>query len=369
VSRYDCELNQWNFCEEFNFVDHPTSAESDSEEEELMAVYEKEPAVSDRLPPKPAHRMSRQPGDDGIPLAYIPDHPTFHNHSIIDSIGDWDFSTPNFLTMTWRSAEGFLAKRYGLMDMSDVRSGEKRLWNKKVGLEPAEPYQDIVELYTSVVANCSWPMTCDLSPELITTPGVFPSRNPANVLALTKTGLGYIVAIQDGVARPWKLLISDPLTILQVERETWCSDGRNLVVNLVLSGLPFEVLHSHCIQEGESHRHPGPELHPDGKDPRLADYYAYRHDLADFLSGYPHAKAAALCAGGILWRLALDVHHFTSEDDVVGPFHASSCVSRMIGGETYWTPRLSVQEENVLVGVYRWAVGKLNGSMAFTALR
>ena len=97
---------------------------------------------------------------------------------------------------------------------------------------------------------------------------------------------------------------------------------------------------------------------------RVSVWYDCVTQLADFLSDYPHAKAVALSAGGILWRLALDVHHFTSEADVIGPFNTSCCISRTIDRETYWTPRLSDEEQNVLVGVYRWAVGKWNQNVA-----
>lgn len=272
-------------------------------------------------------------------------------------------NVPIRLSQPWGDGKGFLAKRYGLANASDIPSEKKPLWNKKIGLKPARPLQAIVEFYESVVNKNSWPPTCDLSPEA--TPNVFPSPSPGNVLALTKTELGYVVAIQDGVTRPWKLLISDPLTILQIEREAWCSDGRNLILNLVLSGLPFELLLNNCIRDKPFRPHRGPVIHPDGHDPRLADYYSYRHNLAYFLSEYPHARAAALCAGGILWRLAMDTHEFKSEAEIVGPFHASSCISRLIGGERYWTPSLSTKEEATIVGVHRWAVGKLNDSVVF----
>ena len=313
---------------------------------------------ADPLPPKPAHKMPRRHGDDDAPSAHIPNPPPFYNTAVTDSSGDWDYTAPGALTFTWEDEEGFLASRYGLAEVSDVRSREKRLWNKKVGLKPADPFQDVVDFYDSVLKSRAWPPTCDLSSEAPPNPSAFPSPNPANVLALTKTDLGYVLAIQDGVARPWKLLISDPLTVLQIEREGWCSDGGKLVRNLVLSGLPFEVLLNSCAQDGDSRRHRGPVLHPDGHYPRRADYHAYRHDLGYFLSEYPHARAAALCAGGILWRVTMDVQNFESETDIVGPFQASFCVSRVIGGERYWTPRLSAGEESVLVGVYKWAVGK-----------
>jgi hypothetical protein len=259
----------------------------------------------------------------------------------------------------WRDAEDFLAKRSGLIELSRTPSTEKTFWSKKMGLETGQPDENVVHLYNAVVSHRSWPpIICDLSPETTLTPHVFPSQNPNNILTITFTNFGYLVDIRDGVTRPWKLLISDPLTLLQIERENWCSDGDNLVVNLIKKGIPFQILHETTLKSGSFYEHTGPILHPTGKDPRLVDYFAYRHDLVDFLSTYPHARAAALCAGGILWRLSIDVLPLPSQADVLGPFHHHTCISRKINGVTYWSPRLTDQEEQVLVGVYRWAESK-----------
>jgi len=174
---------------------------------------------------------------------------------------------------------------------------------------------------------------------------------------------GYMVAIQDGQPRPWRLLISDPLTVVQIEREVWCLGGGGLVTNLLKKGIPFEVLHTECHEATTFLPSPGPVLHPTEKEPHLADYFAYRHDLVDFFRTYPHAHAAALCAGGILWRTAVDVLPLPCEDAVIGPFHRAASISRKIDGDMYWTPRLTGKEERVVVGVYRWAEGKLHYDM------
>jgi hypothetical protein len=65
-----------------------------------------------------------------------------------------------------------------------------------------------------------------------------------------------------------------------------------------------------------------------------------------------------LCAGGILWRIAVDTLPLPSEDDIVGLFHPTTCVSRLIEGVKHWTPRLTDKEEQILVGVYKWAESK-----------
>ena len=277
----------------------------------------------------------------------------------MDHLRSDHFNVPDWLIRAWRDAENFLAKRFGLIDLSGTLHQEKSYWSRNLGLPPAQPDENLFYLYEAVVSRHKWPANiCDLSPETTVSPGIFPSPNSANLLTLTSTDFGYVITIHDSITRPWKLLISDPLTILQIERERWCSDANNLLTHLVTNGIPFQVLNPNVLRASPFLKHPGPTLHPTGKDPLLIDYFAYRHGLADFLSAYPRARAAALCAGGILWRLSVDVLPLPSETEIVGPFDHRSCISRNIDGITYWTPRLTEQEEQVLVGVYRWAESK-----------
>ena len=337
-----------------------------NDEDEMEVVYEKCTAVPDPPVKKLPRKVPRLPQGDAGVLLESNHRRTSQALDPLESFTDWQFSTPKALADMWLDAHEFVATRYGLREISQVQTDDKRLWNKKLGLKPGEVYRDLVELYTSVVVRGCWPSGCDLS-DTAPVPRTFPSRNPASVLALTMTNLGYVIEVQDGVVRRWKLLIKDPLTVLQIEREGWCSDGGKLVVNLVLRGIPFEVLHRDIVCDWRPfHPHPGPVIHPDGQDPLRVDYFVCRHELARFLIEYPHAKAAALCAGGILWRLALDVFEVPSEAEIVVPFHESACTSRMIDGEKYWTPHLLGQDENVLVGVYRWAVGKPKNGVNFT---
>jgi hypothetical protein len=169
---------------------------------------------------------------------------------------------------------------------------------------------------------------------------------------------GYLLSGDDGRSRGWKLLIQDPLTLLQIEREVWDSDPDALIINLVKKGLPFKVLNTDVLQGATFYDHRGPVVHPTGKPPGKIDYLAYRQELGDFFARYPHAYAAALCAGGILWRIAMDVLPLPRESDVTRQFNPYGCVSQTIGGSRYWTPKLTVCEEEVIVGVYKRAACK-----------
>jgi len=312
------------------------------------------------------HPGPRDPEDNGgTHLGYISQVPFFCNNTVVKFLGDKHFRVSERDIAGWCDASDFLAKRYGLAEPSGTEDrGKNEVWGKKLGLKITHPGENTVQLYDAVVGRGQWPpLICDLSPEVITVPGVFPCTISCNVLAVSHGLDGYMVAIQDGQTRLWRLLISDPLTVVQIEREVWCLGGGCLVANLLKKGIPFEVLHTKCHEATTFLPSPGPVLHPTGKEPHLADYFAYRHDLVYFLQTYPHAHAAALCAGGILWRTAVDVLPLPSEDAVVGPFHRAASISRKINGDTYWTPRLTAKEEQVVVGVYRWAESKLQYCM------
>lgn len=356
-------------------MDHKDSAESDSEEDggefsQYLAGNHSDNVLNGEAPGPDgngdvlqldgAHLGPDDPEDRGVHLGHISQTPFFCNNAVIKFLGARHFEVSERDVAGWRDALDFLAKRYGLMEISGREDfGKKRTWSKKLGFNVPHPDESAVRLYDAVVGRGEWPsIICDLSPDIVPTAGIFPSPTSGNVLAVGHTTNGYIVAVQDGKTRPWKLLVSDPLTILQIEREHWCSDGGGLVTNLIKKGIPFEILHTGCHESTVFVGSPGPILHPTEREPRLADYFAYRHDLVDFLRAYPHAHAAALCAGGILWRTAVDVLPLPSEDAIIGPFHRDACISRVINGDTYWTPRLTSKEEQVLVGVYRWAESK-----------
>lgn len=355
--RFDCDLNQWNLCEEFNFVEHGTSVEDDDEEDVEMVPIAENIRNNDPLQLDEDRLGLLDPEDNGgIPLAHICQQPFFSNQSVVNFLADLPSQASSQDIADWRDAEDFLAKRYGLTDQLGKEDKTKRNpWSKRLGFNIEFPDEYAVQLYSSVLENSWPPLICDLSEDIVSTPEVFPSSNSNNILSVSESSFGYVVEVKDGETRPWKLLIKDPLSVLQLERELWCLDGNRLIINLVKKGIPFEVLHTTCHERGPFVDHPGPELHPAEKEPCLADYFAYRHDLVDFLQRYPHAHAAALCTGGILWRVVVDVLPLPSENAMVGPFHKDVCISRMVNGVKYWTPRLTDKEEHVLVGVYRWA--------------
>jgi hypothetical protein len=93
------------------------------------------------------------------------------------------------------------------------------------------------------------------------------------------------------------------------------------------------------------------------------DYLAHRLDVAQFFTLYPHAHAAALCAGGILWRIAVDALPLPAEHDLARSFHPDACEMQIVDGKSYWFPKLTEQEENEIVGMYKWARKSIKKSL------
>jgi hypothetical protein len=180
----------------------------------------------------------------------------------------------------------------------------------------------------------------------------------AGVLTIQHSQDSYVLTVPDQEI-PWKLLIKDPLTLLQIKREGWHLQCDSLILNLVRKGLSFQILYPYHQTGIVFHNNPGPVIHPDGKYPTHTDYLAYRLDVADFFRFFPHAHVAALCTGGILWRIAIDVLAIPPQQDFIRPFHPRACETRFIGGQQYWTPTLLPEDEEMIVGTYKWA-GKSN---------
>jgi hypothetical protein len=284
--------------------------------------------------------------------------PAPKNVSHIQAPDICSYNTVSTLINLWKDPEEFLYKRYGLTYISRNKDeGQNNNWCLRLGLKPQFPDVSMVELYHSFVDDRAWPPSiCDLSPNILVTGMDFPTLSPKRVLSVSAIGGDYLLSAGKGLR--WKLLVRDPLTVLQIERELWDVDSDSLVVNLVKKGLPFEVLNQDVLQGAAFYPHPGPTIHPTGAPPGRADHLIYRGELATFFIEYPHAYAAALCAGGILWRIAVDVLPLPTQEAITRIFHSQTCFSRNIDGKKYWTPRLTTLEEHVVVGMYSWAESK-----------
>ena len=148
--------------------------------------------------------------------------------------------------------------------------------------------------------------------------GEFPEKPSTTVIRVEWVGREYLLTINNN---PWKLLVNNPLVLLQIEKERWYFQGDGLVSNLVRRGLPFKILYPSCQVDTLFYFHNGSVMHPEGRNPTHADYLTYRLDVAQFFRHYPHAHVAALCSGSILWRIAIDVLPIPAESHLIRSFN------------------------------------------------
>jgi len=280
---------------------------------------------------------------------------SFDSRSLYQELVASQFSVDADLSRSWTCEVEFQSKRYGLIISDQFEPGKSTEFPVALGLHKGPTDTSTAALFQSVVDKQPLPHECDLSEHYEPMEPGFPARSPSSILSVSLFEKDYLVTVTDGTPCRWKLLISDPLTLIQIEREGWHLQRDGLVLNLIRKGLPFKLLYPSRQKGTVFHPCSAPVVHPDGKFPTCTDYLAYCLDIADFFRLYPHAHVAALCAGGILWRIAIDALPLPAEHQVAREFHSRTCTRYVIANESYWTPKLTEEEEKLIVGVYRWA--------------
>ena len=251
------------------------------------------------------------------------------------SIGS-ERSISHLVTM-WKDPRVFLYKRYGLSDFSTpCDRGLPRIRPHVLGYNADVAHASAFDLHKSVIDNVR-PSPIELRLKFIT-----------DFLDISVVDGRYLLSLHNKRTRSWKVLVEDPLTVLQMERERWDRSPEDFILNLVKAGLPFQLLQG-CVSEGPAATK-DLGLHFLHRSPNLEGYQDYRSGLPGFFKRNPHAYAAALCAGGILWRIAMDAHPFPTEKDIVRSFHHTACISRTVNDHKFWTPQLTTLEEQAIIG-------------------
>ena len=264
---------------------------------------------------------------------------------------------------SWRDVGEFLYGRYGVSYISEVTDANKdSTWSAVLGL-CCTPPASLVILYNWVTAG-HWPFgICDLSPDLMRNSLLTrqPHNSPIHATRLPGSQ-GYLISIAEGWNVGWRLIIQDPLTVLQIKREGW-ADPHDLINGLIKKGAPFRVLNSQALEGSRFYGNPDSTVGLGNEQPREhLTYAAYQQHLRRYFIRHPHAYGAALSAGGILWRIAMDVLPSPNGSDIVRPFHQDLCVSSIMGGREYWTPRLTLLEKDIIVGVYKRIICRFNAA-------
>jgi hypothetical protein len=364
--RFDCVLNEWNSFELFSFKENtstnPASISDEVDGAETL-TFPNDGRVSRLCLALEEGELETDPEEEEVimqadaPLA-------FHDESLLRHLEASQFSPDSDLALQWSDGYDFLLKRWGLCMAGERDGGADTRFPMRLGLPSRQQGKvdvSIRALYEHVVEQKALPPIAewDLSPSQPVVDGEFPDRPLTSVLNVEAFEGTYLLTIVKPVVRPWKIWIKDPLILLQIERERWHLRGDGLVSNLVQKGLPFQILYPSCQEGTVFYPNRGPVIHPEGKRPTHPDYLAYRLDVADFFRQHSYAHVAALCGGGICWRIAVDVLPIPDERDLIRPFHIRGCRELTFRGQRYWTPVLFSQDEEIIVGVYKWP-GKSN---------
>jgi hypothetical protein len=276
---------------------------------------------------------------------------------LVQSLFDNRYSVDLDLADTWLDDTDFLLKRWGLT-LSETTENGPDYHSTKLGARKHQADIAVINLLDAICNKEPAELTsdCDLCESYLPPEDDgFPSRSPNNILHIVPFQQRYLVTINDGVPRPWKLLIKDPLTLLQMERERWHLQGDSLISNLVRKGVPFKILYPTCQDGATFYPHQGPIIHPPNKAPTHIDYMSYNLDVAHFFRHHPHAHVAALCTGGIVWRIAVEALPIPAEHNFIRPFHRNCCDHYIDGDQQYWSPSLAPEDVEVIVGVYKWS--------------
>ncbi|KAF9790256.1 hypothetical protein BJ322DRAFT_1103923 [Thelephora terrestris] len=151
------------------------------------------------------------------PMAVDVPLPTFQEGSLLHQLETSQFSLDTGMAELWLDNHIFALKSWGLH-----LTGEEDPSCNKFFLEDLAFSQNVL---TRLCEDCSMAGSKGSLPTSIST---------RPILAET----GSLSSCQD--AYPWKLLIEDPLVLLQIEREQWHLQPEGLVSNLIQKGLRFK---------------------------------------------------------------------------------------------------------------------------------
>ncbi|GJJ14648.1 hypothetical protein Clacol_008914 [Clathrus columnatus] len=154
----------------------------------------------------------------------------------------------------------------------------------------------------------------------------------------------------------WRLFIKNPLTVLQCIREDWGPGLRDIAMQLVSIGAPFHMVK---VFGSPPHSDLLPSIswlsyRPKDYEPTMCDYMQYRTMRNTILRQDARCAAAALRAGGIVWRLAMEV---LNPAQVLDVDFESGCVQ---SHDNFWEPKLTDAEENRICGIYEVYTGSGN---------
>jgi hypothetical protein len=198
---------------------------------------------------------------------------------------------------------------------------------------------------------------CDLHTELRD----HVERNPSNVVCVRPIRFADKVVrylLQPDVPSNWFIVLNSALSAVECLRRPDYKP-EDIVSRLIRHGIPFRTV---ITGPPPAYRPPifyfGLGYCQMDYKPTPVDYMAYERARDDFLRG-PRGRVA-LMKGGIVWRLAMQTLH---EDVVIaGPsesvYGSGTCFSDNDSGKHWWDDDLTVEEMDLICGVYKVFTGK-----------
>jgi hypothetical protein len=187
------------------------------------------------------------------------------------------------------------------------------------------------------------------------------SPNLLNIFPMMISGSSHYL-IKSMQPSSWNVVVSDPSVPLECLRSQWGPTNVDVARQLVMRGIPFKTLQPLPVAwarnaEPRPQNHVGLGWRAKGYKPDVFEYAAYEARRDAFLR-QPHGRAALL-AGGLVWRLAIEAIGFEpaldgpSEDALLyGSYLQTSSL-----GLTY-DDALSADELDLICGVYHVYTGR-----------
>ena len=157
---------------------------------------------------------------------------------------------------------------------------------------------------------------------------------------------------------PWQLVVESSLTAAEIIRRRWGLHKTNVVRELAKRGIPFRTLllapsaplslpseMEQGLRSGLGVRWSGFRISPE-------EYAVYEDKRNEHLLRYSHTIQAALCAGGIIWRLTMErLPPVLAVEGPQGEHDHQATV--LLDGRTHVTDALTQHEEDLICGVYK----------------
>lgn len=157
----------------------------------------------------------------------------------------------------------------------------------------------------------------------------------------------------------WKLLVSDPITALEIMRRRWGPTKKHIIWELTSRGIPFNtlalapdnlIIPSHAkanyLRQPFQRTYSDPSQLPTPRDA----FRRWQHGLVQLFQT-PSKLRAALMKGGIVWRIALDwMTAFDVLDVLRGPSEDGWRIWMSTSDYIWFDDDLTEQELDIICG-------------------